>query len=62
MAANKTGQSESQIAQGVLQLLIFIVPFTSIVLSPAQMQAASLLAASIAMFAWNARRKQKAAE
>ena len=60
--SNKTGMSESQIAQGVLQALIFIIPFTSLVLSPEQMQAAAALSGSFAMFAWNQRRKQKAEE
>ncbi len=56
---NKTIISESQIVQAVLQALIFIIPFTSIVLSPAQMQAAAGLSGMIAMFAWNQRRRQK---
>ena len=58
--SNKTKISESQIVQGVLQLIIFIVPFTSLELSQAQMQAAAALAGMIAMFTWNQRRKQKA--
>ena len=56
----KTKISESQIVQGLLQLLIFIIPFTSIVMTPDQMQAAASLSGLIAVFAWNQRRKQKA--
>jgi len=59
MDANKTGISESQIVQGVLQLLIFVIPFTSLALTSAQMQAAAALSGAIAMFAFNQRRKQK---
>lgn len=59
---NKTKISESQIVQGLLQLLIFIIPFTSIVMTPGQMQAAAALGGMIAVFAWNQRRKQKAEE
>lgn len=58
----KTKISESQIVQGVLQLLIFIIPFTSIEMTSAQMQAAAGLAGFIAVFAWNQRRKQKVAD
>lgn len=56
----KTIISESQIVQGILQLFIFIIPFTSIVMTPEQMQAAAALAGFIAVFAWNQRRKHKA--
>jgi len=55
----KTKISESQVVQFVLQFLMFIIPFTSIQMTPAQMQAAAALAGMIAAFTWNQRRKDK---
>ncbi len=57
---NKTKISESQVMQFVLQLLMFVIPFTSIQMTPEQMQAAAGIAGMIAVFTWNQRRKQKA--
>ncbi len=59
---NKTGITESQIAQFILQALVFVIPFTAVEMSQAQMQAASGIAATIAVFAFNQRRKQKKEE
>ncbi len=59
---NKTGITESQIAQFVLQALVFVIPFTAVEMSQAQMQAASGIAATLAVFAFNQRRKQKEQE
>jgi len=59
MDANKTGISESQLVQGVLQALILIVPFFGVEMTIEQMQAAATLAGMIAAFTWAQRRKQK---
>ena len=56
----KTGISESQIAQFVLQALVVAIPFTPIEMSQAQMQAASCISATIAVFAFAQWQKQKA--
>ncbi len=58
----KTKITESQIVQFILQGLIFIIPFTAIELTQAQMQAAAGLGGAIAIFAIRQRSKMKAAE
>ena len=55
----ETKISESQIAQFLLQGLIFIVPFTSIEMTQAQMQAGAGLGAAIALFCYRQRQKHK---
>lgn len=55
----KTKISESQAIQFALQLMIFILPFTSFEFTAAQIQAAAFIAGSIAAFTWNQRRKDK---
>ncbi len=59
---NKTKISESQIAQFILQGLIFAIPFTSIEMTQAQMQAGAGLGAAIAVFCYRQRYKQKQVE
>ena len=56
---NKTNISESQIVQFILQALIFGLPFTGIILDPAQVQALAGIAGTIAFFAWSQRQRQK---
>jgi len=55
----KTGITESQIAQFLLQGLIFAIPFTSIEMTQAQMQAGAGLGAAIAVYCHRQRQKQK---
>lgn len=57
----KTKITESQVVQVILQVLIFIIPFTAIELSQAQMQAAAGLGGAIAIFAIRQRSKMKSA-
>jgi len=58
----ETKITESQIVQVILQLLIFIIPFTAIELTQAQMQAAAGLGGAIAIFAIRQRHKMKKAD
>lgn len=58
----KTKITESQIVQFILQALVFIIPFTTIELTQAQMQAAAGLGGFLAMFAIRQRMKMKAEE
>jgi hypothetical protein len=57
----ETKITESQVVQVILQLLIFIIPFTAIELTQAQMQAAAGLGGVIAIFAIRRRHKMKKA-
>jgi len=56
---NKTGITESQITQFVLQLLIIFSPYFAFTLTQGQMQAFAGVSGTIAVFAFNQRRKQK---
>jgi len=58
----ETKITESQVVQVILQLLIFIIPFTAIELTQAQMQAAAGLGGVIAIFAIRQRHEMKKAD